>query len=132
MEFQTLEELTSLYLSKLDELSTADTDKSTLEEQLKSTLASFEGSIDVMGNRPLLEEVDQFERLRKNIQALKEEMAETALELQSRLQIIAPLVLTHSIRRRGKRVTYKFMLEEGRLKVVMDLPAITSQVISYQ
>lgn len=131
MEFQSLEELTNLYLSRLDELSTADSEKSALEQQIKSSLTAFEGTIDVMGNRAFLEEVDQYDRLRKNILVLKEEMAATALELQSRLQIIAPLVLTQSIRRRGKRITYKFMLEEGRLKVVMDLPAVTSQVISY-
>ena len=131
MEFQSLEELTNLYLSRLDELSTADTEKSALEQQIKSSLTAFEDTIDVMGNRAFLEEVDQYDRLRKNILVLKEEMAATALELQSRLQIIAPLVLTQSIRRRGKRITYKFMLEEGRLKVVMDLPAVTSQVISY-
>lgn len=132
MEFQTLEELTNLYLSRLDELSTADAEKSSLEQQLKTSVAAFNGTVDVVGNRPFLEEVDQYVRLLHNIKTLKDEIAETEKELQSRLQVIAPLVLTQSVRRRGKRFTYKFMLEEGKLKVVMDMPAITSQVISYQ
>lgn len=132
MEFQTLEELTNLYLSRLDELSTADAEKSTLDQQLKTSVAAFDGTVDVVGNRAFLEEVDQYVRLGHHIKSLKDEIAETEKELQSRLQVITPLVLTQSVRRRGKRFTYKFMLEEGRLKVVMDMPAITSQVISYQ
>lgn len=132
MEFQTLEELTNLYLSRLDELSTADAEKSTLEQQLKTSVAAFDGTVDVVGNRPFLEEVDQYVRLVHHIKSLKDQIAETEKELQSRLRLITPLVLTQSVRRRGKRFTYKFMLEEGKLKVVMDMPAITSQVISFQ
>ncbi len=131
MEFVSFDEITGKYLSLLEEHAAAESDISTLEESLRQQKAELGTTIDVIGNGPFLEQVDQLARRIHELNAAKESLKSIESQLLERLKLVAPLELSHNIRRRGKRLTYLFSVENDKLKVSMNIPAVTSQVINY-
>lgn len=131
MEFVSFDEITGKYLSLLEEHAAAESDISTLEESLRQQKAELGTTIDVIGNGPFLEQVDQLARRIHELNAAKESLKSIEAQLLERLKLVAPLELSHNIRRRGKRLTYLFSVENDKLKVSMNIPAVTSQVINY-
>jgi hypothetical protein len=129
MEFQTFEELSNRYLGLLEEYANTEAEKKQLEADIQHKKANYTHAVDIIGDRSFLEEVDQLSKYMYELQAARNGIRELEEKFVEKLELIAPLVLTHNARRRGKRITYKYEVQDGKLKVTLDVPAVTSQVI---